>query len=261
MALIRFLTLLLPVAAAGCITRDGPVSSVTTIEELDQELAKRQAAVSDLQADIGMTVEGLEHSGNFSAPVVVQPPSRMRMDAIKRMGPTLFTFTMDGDRFLLNLLFDGKAVVGSVKGQERKHPELVAAFAWLSERGEPGDVRGIEEDAADHLTVATRRGGVVVKRTRYERPTLFATRITLFDEGGAEIATVELSDYREVKPPEAWPGPSAWIPWKMTVRGRTEEGNEYRVESKMVRAYINEGLEPGIFDLTPPAGVPVEEAK
>lgn len=247
--------------AGGCIKNHTPESGARTLQEIDAEIAKRQSAIQDLGAKISMSVEGLERSGSFSGDMSYLPAESFRLDAFKQVGPHFFTFVMVGDRFLLHIIPDGKAVVGSVKGQERKHPELTAAFAWLAERPEPGDVREIEEEAADHFTIATRRGGTVVRRQRIERPSLFVTEVTLYGPDGRESSRVAISDYRAVKPPAAKPGPEAWIPWRVTVKGRTDEGRDYVLETKMRIVYLNEGLEEGLFDLTPPEGVAVEEAR
>ncbi len=256
------LSALLPAVLAGCIKDRTPDKvEIHSLADLDAELAKRRAAVKDMNANISMKVEGLEHSGSLSGVLNCEMPGKFRMDAYKRMTVTLFVFTMIDDRFLINVVAEGKWVRGDVKGQERKHPELTAAFAWLDERLEPGDERSIEEDAADHLTVVTKRGGKVVRRMWYERATLFATRIVLFGADGAETATVELSNYRAVKPPEARPGPDAWIPWLIVVKGKTQEGKEYRVETAMSRAYINEGIDPAAWSMEIPEGATVEEAK
>ncbi len=256
------LAALAPALLAGCIKDRTPDKTVIhSLADLDAELAKRRAAVKDLSANISMKVEGLEQNGSLSGVLNCEMPNRFRMDAYKRMTVTLFVFTMIDDRFLINVVAEGKWVRGDVKGQERKHPELTAAFAWLAERLEPGDERSIEEDAEDHLTVVTKRGGKVVRRMWYERATLFATRIVLFGSDGVESATVELTNYRAVKPPEARPGPEAWIPWMIVVKGKTQEGKDYRVETSMSRAYINEGIDPAAWNMEIPEGATVEEAK
>ncbi|MBI2923943.1 MAG: hypothetical protein HYY18_23025 [Planctomycetes bacterium] len=247
--------------AGGCIRNNTPESDAKTLAEIDAEIAERQAAIQDLGAKISMSAEGLERSGSFSGDMTWLPPDSFRLDAFKQVGPHFFTFITVGDRFLLHIIPDGKAVVGNLKGQERRHPELTAAFAWLAERPEPGDSREIEEEAADHFIVATRRGGTVVRRQRVERPSLFVTEVALYGADGKETSRVAISDYRAVKPPAAKPGPEAWIPWRVVVRGRTDEGRDYVLETKMRIVYLNEGVEPGLFDLTPPEGIGVEEAK
>lgn len=260
---MKRLICVLPFLVSGCISNRGPedAKNAKTLAEIDRVLAERRAAVTDMNADVGMSVEGLEKSGSFTGIVASQRPDHFRMDAIKRMGPTLFVFTMSGDKFLINVVAEGKFVRGSVKGQERKHPELVAAFAWLEARREEGEVREIEEDTADHVTIVTKRAGKPVRREWLNRETLFSTKITLVGDDGNVTATVEMSDYRAVKPPEARPGPSAWIPWKIGLKGRTEEGKDYRIDMSMSRVYINEGIEPGTFEMEIPAGAVVEEAK
>lgn len=256
------LAILLPALLAGCIQNHGPsATEIRSLADLDAELAKRRDAVKDMTANISMKVEGLEHSGSLSGVLNCEPPAKFRMDAYKRLTVTLFVFTMVEGRFLINVVAEDKWVRGEVKGQEQKHPELTAAFAWLDERLEPGDQRALEEDPADRIVVATRRNGRVVRRTTYERSTLFATRISLFGADGAECATVELSNYRRVRPPEARPGPDAWIPWTIVVRGKNEEGKDYRVETGMSRVYINEGIEPEVWKMEIPEGATVEDAK
>lgn len=260
---MKRLICVLPFLVSGCIkdVRPEDAKNAKTLTEIDKVLAERREAVTDMNADVAMSVEGLEKSGSFTGIVVSQRPDRFRMDAIKRMGPTLFVFTMSGDKFLINVVAEGKFVRGSVKGQERKHPELVAAFAWLEARREEGEVREVEEDAADHVTIVTKRGGKPVRREWLDRETLFSTKIVLIGDDGNVSATVEMSDYRAVKPPEARPGKSAWVPWNIGLKGRTDEGKDYRIDMAMSRVYINEGVEPGTFEMEIPAGAVVEEAK
>jgi outer membrane lipoprotein-sorting protein len=260
---MKRLVCVLPFLLSGCIQPPRPedTKEAKTLGQIDRILAERRAAVTDMNADVAMSVEGLEKSGSFTGIIVTQRPDRFRMDAIKRMGPTLFVFTMSGDQFLINVVAEGKFVRGSVKGQERKHPELVAAFAWLDARHEEGETREIDEDAADHVTIVTKRAGKVSRREWLSRPDLFTTKIALVGEDGNVSATVEMSDYRSVKPPEARPGKSAWVPWKIELKGRTDEGKDYRIEMGMSRVYINDGVEPGTFDMEIPQGATVEEAK
>lgn len=256
-ALVAVLSL---TALTGCIS-DHTIETVNVrnLQELDAELSKRRSAVHDLQARCRLRAEGLEHSGSLSG-VITFEPGRFRMDAFKSGMVTLFVFTMAEDRFLINVVVDGKWVRGSVKGQEKKHPELIAAFAWLDERLEPGDERTLEDGNSERLEVVTRRAGKILRRTSYERNTLHAREISLFSDDGAQIAKVELSDYRAVKPPQAKPGPEAWIPWSTVVTGRTTEGKEYRVETTMSVAYLNEGIKEGAFAMEIPEGATVEEA-
>ena len=251
----------LVVLLAGCIEPTKPVSGAATLEDIDRETDARRSAIHDMNADVSMSAEGLEKSGSFSGVIVYQPPGNFRMDAIKRMGPTLFTFTMVDDAFRLHILAENKLVRGSVRGQERKHPELVAAFAWLAERREADEERKLEEEAPDHFTILTTRGGKPARRTVIERPSLFVTQITLIGDDGKETAQVRMTDYREVKTPQAKPGPSAWVPWKTVVTGRKEDGGTYTVETKMNRVYLNEGIEPGTFNMEVPEGATVEEAR
>ncbi|KAF0240566.1 MAG: hypothetical protein FD180_4877 [Planctomycetota bacterium] len=252
----------LPLLAAGCIQNSVPDKlEVHSLADLDGELAKRKSAIHDLLLATTMKVEGLEHSGAVTAYINCEPPDRFRMDATKRMGPTLFVFVMVKDRFVINVAIEGKWVRGDVKSQQKEHQELVAAFAWLEERLEPGDERSIAEDETDQLTVVTRRAGKAVRSTRYDRATLFATRIVFFAEDGAESASVALSDYRAVKPAEAHPGPSAWIPWKIVVTGKGKDGKEYKVDTSISRVDLNDGIKPEAWNMEIPEGAVVEEAK
>jgi hypothetical protein len=249
------------VALAGCIEPEKPESAAKTLEEIDAELERRRGAVKDLVVNAGMSVEGLENSGSLTVAIVYQPPGRLRMDGWKMSGPNLFTFLLKGDAFVIRKVAEDVWVRGKAGSGSRKHREMVAAFAWLEERLEAGESRAVEEDAADHVTIVTKRGERVVRRTRLDRPTLFASAITLYGDDGAEAARVAMTDYREVKPPEARPGPSVWVPWKVSIEGRKEDGGAYRIETKASRAYLNEGVEPGTFDVEIPAGAKVEEAE
>ncbi|MEK7467614.1 MAG: hypothetical protein AAB074_09395 [Planctomycetota bacterium] len=252
----------LPVLTSGCIQNSGPDKrDIHSLADLDAELSTRRSAVHDLLLATTMKVEGLEHSGAVTAYINCEPPDRFRMDATKRMGPTLFVFVMVKDRFVINVAIEGKWVRGEVKSQMKEHQELVAAFAWIEERLEPGDDRSIAEDEEDHLTVVTKRGGKPVRSTRYDRATLFASRIVFFGEDGAETASVALSDYRAVKPAEARPGPSAWIPWRIAVTGKTKDGKEYRVDTSITRVDLNDGIKPEAWNMEIPEGAVVEQAK
>jgi outer membrane lipoprotein-sorting protein len=252
----------LPLLLSGCITTEEPAKhEIHSLADLDAELAKRRAAIHDLLLATNMKVEGLEHSGAVTAYINCEPPDRFRMDATKRMGPTLFVFVMVKDKFVINVAIEGKWLRGEVKSQQKDHQELVAAFAWLEERLEPGDERTLSEDDADHLSVVTKRAGKPVRTTLYDRATLFATRIVFFGEDGSETASVALSDYRAVKPAEARPGPSAWIPWKITVSGRGKEGKPYTVETTISRVDLNDGIKPEAWNMEIPAGATVEDAK
>ena len=252
----------LPVLAAGCIQNSGPDKlEVHSLADLDAELGKRRSAIHDLLIRANMNVQGLEQNGGFAAIINCEPPDRFRMDAIKRLGPTLFVFVMVKDRFLINVVIEAKWLQGDVKSQMKKHQELVAAFAWLQERLDPEDERSIAEDAADQLTVVTKRAGKPVRSTRYDRATLFATRIVFFGEDGAESASVALSDYRSIKPAEAHPGPSAWIPWKIVVTGKGKDGQDYKVDTSISRVDLNDGIKPEAWNMEIPEGAVVEEAK
>jgi hypothetical protein len=243
----------------GCIEPDRPVVHATTLEEVDAVQREREAAIRDLLADVSMTVEGLEHSGSFSVSMQYQPADRFRLVGMKGM-LTIFSFVMVGERYHLHMPTENKVVVGNVKEQRGKHPELEATFSWLSEKPEAGQVRSLEETPAG-FEIVTRRDGRVVRRAALEKRTLFVTSVRTYGPDGKEKSLAEMSDYRESKPPAAFPGPSAWLPRRLAMTGTADDGKPYAVKAKLSLVYLNEGLEPDVFDMTIPEGVTVEDAR